>query len=291
METSDYSGKNLCRQSFAQKHLAHAVFKTADLRGTDFSGADLQGADFSGARLGMKRSWVAVIVLLALTVSVLIGAASGMLGRQLRALILNPESRPIGIILAISAVAFLVSAAWIGIGRATRTVLVPFVVTSAALALGFIIAGLGTGKNALTIFLFAVACFALVGLGALARVVGGTAGMICFVIIALAGAVFGGLLGGGLLATAIAVTSMLIGRRALKADTHYAQLQTMSNTIACAGGTHFRGADLSGADFSSAKLISCDFRGATLAGARFDRAQSKYCLFDRDIDAPPSRDK
>jgi uncharacterized protein YjbI with pentapeptide repeats len=74
---------------------------------------------------------------------------------------------------------------------------------------------------------------------------------------------------------------MIMARRSQKAEARYPMLTRATAAIACRGGTHFRNANLSGANLEHAHLVACDFRGANLDHARLDGAELRLCRFDR----------
>jgi Pentapeptide repeats (8 copies) len=53
----DFSGQNLCRKSFQHQDLTGANFAHADIRGANFSHAILHDADFTGVRAGLAPDW------------------------------------------------------------------------------------------------------------------------------------------------------------------------------------------------------------------------------------------
>ena len=85
---------------------------------------------------------------------------------------------------------------------------------------------------------------------------------------ALMGSVAGGVVEAGFIVGAVVVAvavilfSIYIGWRALKGDERDAWLRTIAIAIAATGGTSFRYADLTDADFTSATLKNTDFRNA-----------------------------
>ena len=70
-------------------------------------------------------------------------------------------------------------------------------------------------------------------------------------------------------AVAVAVTVTYIAWRAMKKDPRDAWVRRFAIAFAALGGTSFRSADLTDANFSSARLKSTDMRKATLTGVRW----------------------
>ena len=291
VSVTDLSGQDLRNRSFRGQDLGGAVLRGADLRGADFSGANLRGADLGESRAGMRKSWTVLVVLLSLLFSIAIGALTGASGRIVRALVESPAQlwRFLGVFICAELVVFAAAAVWRGLEYAVRTVL-PVVLALAIAGGGIaVVTGQGSGIGALAVLAFVVLSTAIVALASLARSVAGAAGLTMFALVAISGALTGGLLGGGVPAAVIAILAMLLGRRALKEDAGPALLTDLTTRVACTGGTSFRGADLSGATFESADLRDTDFRGALLQGTKFDGAKLKLCRFDPPPPVGPFR--
>lgn len=269
-------------RSYRGQDLDGADFRSADIRGFDFSGASLRGADLRGARAGRPALSNLLAVASALAVSVLLGAAAGLAGRILQRMVGSddPGVRVVGVLIAASLAVIMVSSLWKGIAYAVRHTLPP-IAAIAVIGGGIVLAtGTGTGIGALAMLAFLAVTVAFVALGALARAVAGTTHLLLFVVAAVSGAVAGRVVGGGLVAAAVAIASAIIGRRALTGSGAYPVLVRETAELACLGGTRFRGADLTDARFDDAHLESTDFRGAVLADTHFDGATIRQCAFD-----------
>ncbi len=72
---------------------------------------------------------------------------------------------------------------------------------------------------------------------------------------------------------AVAGLSAYVSWRSLAGDRKHAFIRTIAIAFAATGGTSFRGADLTDADFTSATLKSTDFRKANLTRTRFYQAK------------------
>ena len=266
-------------------------FHDADLRGVDFQGADLRGANFARARTGLTRPWQVALLTAALVVSLAIGVFAGFAGRLIERLLDSGDARQQVVALTVIAtlILFVVVAAWKGMERAVLTVL-PITAGLFLLVGIFAVAlDLGSGRGALGAAAFLLFATAMIGLGALARAVAGTVAQWAFMLVAVLGAVAGGLLGGGLVSAIIALAALLVGQSALRGRAGYPFLAHTVAEIACARGTRFSGADLRGARFDEATLNDADFRGALLEGARFADARIRLCLFDDGKRLPPER--
>jgi hypothetical protein len=286
--TKDFTGQDLRSRSFRGEDLAGARFHASDLRGADFSGADLHGADLSTARTGMTRDWAVAVVVLALGMAVAMGFVSGVGGKWLRSLMesTDPRQRVLGVFLSVELVAFLIVFVWKGVTVAIRRVLPAAIAIAFAVGLIAVVSGAGKGTGAVAVLAFSALLATVVVFATLARAAAGTVGAAMFVLVAMTGAVVGGVSGGGLYATAIALAGMIAAQRALHGRAAQSGIAQAGAVIACAGGTRFCHTDLSDATFASAQLRSADFRGAVLRNTHFEGARVQTCAFDPDCDAP-----
>jgi hypothetical protein len=259
-----------------------------DQRGARFEGASLRGANFAGIRTGPRPADQAILVALALAVSIALGVITGWSARYLMALITGDDPRRAALALQAFAgvLVFLAAGLWKGGDLAVRVVLPVIAALFVAAGLIAIATGVGTGVGVAAVFAFLLLAVVVIGLGSLVRAVAGTVTTWTFVLVAVTGGLAGGAVGGGVPAIIVAVSAALIGRRSLHRSTRYPALARACVKIACARGTRFRGADLTGARFTGARLVACDFRGARLAGADFRDATFTSCLFDGGRDRP-----
>jgi uncharacterized protein YjbI with pentapeptide repeats len=242
----DFSGKNLRGRNFKGQDLTGAKFIGADIRGANFTNALLREADFTRAKAGLQGYWTIFIVTVSLFLSVISGFMSGFASSWIAVfLILNIVKQYtiisavlMPIVLAIffidtirqglRAVAVAVAVAGAVAGAAT----IAAVMAGAAAATGAV-AGAAAATGA-------VAGAAATGVGAIAGT--GTA--------TIAGAVTG--------------LGMYLAGRALAGEEKYAWIHTTAIAITTIGGTSFRNADLTDANFTEATLKSTDFRTANL---------------------------
>jgi hypothetical protein len=287
MDTS-FSGKDLRNRSFRGQVLRGASFHAADLRGADFSEADLRGADLTAARTGMGRAWASVVSVLALIASLLIGIVSGIGGAWLKTLMHapGPRYRAMGVFLTVELVLFLAALLWKGPRYALERVLPVAIALAAVIGLIAVATGAGTGSLALAVIAFSAMGAAVIAFATLVRVAAGGVSSIMFMVVAMSGAIVGGLTGGGLYATAVALTGMIAAQLGLRGKRSYPGLMALTVDLVCAGGTRFRGANLTGASFAAARLRHADFRGAKLDATRFDTARINLCAFDDDRRIP-----
>lgn len=278
--------------------LRGADFRHADVRHADFRGADLRRADFSHARTGSSTTWSALLLALSLATTLAFGVAAGFGGRWVRAFAASGDPREQLLAATVSAtiVVFASVAVWRGVQKAVRLVLPTAAGVAVLVAVAAVVSGLGPGRGALGALLFLVLVATLVGFGALARAVAGDVAPWAFVLVAMAGGLIGGWVGGGATAAVIAITATLVGRRSMREHAGFDRLTHTALRIASSHGTRFDGADLRGASFDGARLARSSFRGARLDGTRLDRAHIRSCLFDEgagphasDDASPPTR--
>jgi hypothetical protein len=270
---------NVRGRSFAGAQLASAALAGEDVRGTDFTGADLHDADLSNIRAGMSRGWATWIILGSLVISIALGVLIGACARYLGTMFTSGDVRArMAALYVISALlVFLVAGIWKGLRYATYQVLPVTAALAVAAALSAVVSGAGTGLVALLTIVFLALAAVVVTLAVLVRATAGTAGKLAFALVAISGALAAGAAGGGVFATAIAISAMVMARRSARIEALYPGLARATAAIACRGGTRFRDADLRGANFDHARLFACDFRGAKLDGAHLDHATMQLC--------------
>ncbi|MEH2095903.1 pentapeptide repeat-containing protein [Nostoc sp.] len=237
----DYSGQNLRGRSFKGQNLTGANFSKADIRGANFTNAILKDADFTGGKAGLQRRWTIGLLIASWLLSGISGFSSILVG-VLVTYIFDTKSTQNVIIGIVSLIVILV-----------------FCIITIRKGL---IAGLGAFAGA----------FAVAGAGA-------GAGAVAFAVaVAVAGAVAGAVaVAGGAFAFAVAgaftLFSAYISWRSLAGDEKDAWIRSFALAFAATGGTSFRNADLTDADFTGAILKNTDFRKANLTRTRFYEAK------------------
>lgn len=242
----DFSGENLRGQSFKEKDLSGANFSEADIQGTNFTNATLTGANFKGAKAGLQRRWATGLVIglwvlsgLSGIYALLIGALIAEWGNSLQLIIISCFA------LIVFAVSWLIN-----IRKGLVLGLKPFTVVGAL------------AKAVVLYFAFAFA--ATFGVGLILVVVEAFAGAVTRTpTVAVAAAITG----------TVTVISSYIGWRTLTRDEDQYGFREFAIAFAAIGGTSFRNADLTDADFTSATLKSTDFRGAILTRTRWHQAK------------------
>lgn len=252
----DYSGQNLRGRSFKGQNLTGANFSKADIRGANFTNAILKDADFRGGKAGLQRRWTIGLLIASWLLSGISGFLSILVG-ALVALIFNIKSTQNVIIGIVSLI----------------VILVFFIITIRKSLTAGLAAVAFAGAFAFAVALARAFAFAVAGAGAFA-------GAVTFAVAgAGAFAVAGAFAGAGAGATAFAFAgaftlfSAYIGWRSLTGDEKDAWIRSFALAFAATGGTSFRNADLTDADFTGATLKNTDFRKANLIRTRFYEAK------------------
>ncbi|MHC5750693.1 MAG: pentapeptide repeat-containing protein [Nostoc sp.] len=263
----DFSGQNLRGRNFkGRQDLAGANFSYADIRGANFTNANLTGANFSHAKAGLQLHWAILLVL----VSWLLSGLSGFLWAVNGYLV----SR----IFDTSGLEFQIA------GWAALIVLIAFFFITIRQGVA---AGLGALAVALAVVFAVVIAGTLAGAGTVTGVILGAAAIagVIAAAIAIAGAIAGAIAAAvaaartGARAAAVAVAgtlvSIYISWRAMKGDQKHSLslVRNIAIAFAATGGTSFRGANLTNADFTQATLKSTDFRNTILICSRWYQAK------------------
>ncbi len=296
--TQNFLAKNLRGHSFKDKNLTGANFKNADIQGADFTNAILVGANFNNTKAGLQSQWIIALVIVSLLLSTLSGFIAAWAGIYVGSRLIDSDltyvsAREVTLIIGF-AVFFFVTIRQ-GLGAGLRTVALAGVLVvefGVALSVALTITGAETELLAMALAInragalagvLAVA-WAVVGiLGgalavalavalivALAGVVAGVVALAVALIVALAGAGAVALTVAGALAVAVVTagsTTLLGGYvawRALAGDKKFALIRRFVVAFAATGGTSFRDADLTDANFTQATLKNTNFSNAIL---------------------------
>ncbi len=292
----DFSGQNLQGRSFKGQDLTGINFSDADIRGADFTNAILRGASFRGAKAGLQGYWVLNLVIALLMLSALSGAVTALTawfaGNTIIAGKIIPEFLA-SLITLITLAAMYVVTVRLGLQAAALTTLplavlgtVTYVLGEYVLSKNYILSEywLQLGRVAIAIAwttagtLLKIASSAVFGV-AFSVVFGvffySAFGVILEVATALptlvglktvvvdltqqsqfrslAAVIVGAWLGG------------YIAKLVLTKDNKYVIISKLAIAFATTGGTSFRNADLTNANFMQATLKSTNFIGAILA--------------------------
>jgi uncharacterized protein YjbI with pentapeptide repeats len=275
----DFSGQNLRGRSFKGQNLAGANFSYADIRGANFTGANLTGANFSHAQAGLQRRWTIFLILVSLILAGISGFLSAIAGYWIE-IFFTPSNIAIftigpGVsILIVLAVFFIVTvrqglgaATGAGAGAAAGAVAVAGAVTVAgagAVAGAVAVAVAVPGAVAVTGAVAVAVAVAAAVAGAAAVAVAVAVAVAAAAAVAGAGAGAAAVAGAGAGAAAVAALGIYTAWRALAGDEKHAFICTIAVAFAATGGTSFRQANLTDANFTQATLKNTDFRGAIL---------------------------
>jgi hypothetical protein len=138
----------------------------------------------------------------------------------------------------------------------------------------------GTGAAGGAIIAFSTLIFATIALATLVRAVAISTGKLLLLLVVVSGTVASGMLHGGAVAIAVALSALLLSRRTLRDDPELPYLSRWSREIASLGGTCLRDADLRGARLQGCVLFCTDLRGARLDGAQLAGAREVMCALD-----------
>ena len=261
--------------SFRGRSLEGADLSGRDLRGTDFTGADLRSASFRDAQFGVAPRVGVVMLGSSMVASIGAGAAIGVVVVQMMDRLSAEqwdelaEGGSIGLIL----IALIGLIFWRGFDAAIRVVAALYV---AVLAVN-IVANLLWDEVEWLVALRATALIVFLVLaitvGMLGRVIGGVFGAWSIALVAILGGLASGQADGGVGGIVIAVSLVLISKRALRGDQRDRTLRRIAHRLVGRWGTRFVDADLTGADFTGTDASRCGVKGATLEGVTWDPDQ------------------
>jgi uncharacterized protein YjbI with pentapeptide repeats len=297
--------RNLQNQSFIGQNLTGTDFSDTDIRGTNFTNATLLDCKFNNARAGLQRHWVIVTMVAALFLSALSGVGSVQVGIITLGTLSDRFTQEFTHIPAVivfgSLAVFLVATLRLGLvlGLLVLTVTISVAVPIGSM-LGPILAG--TGPVALAVAWTMIGTLSCAIASAVVRVVAQSRTLIRAMGIAGYFASFAAGVGGWIIAqdvtlkgkgaiaksldvagneplvakvaaVAIAIAIVWLGRdaglKAVALDEKFALVRTIAVALAAIGGTSFRGANLTDADFSGATLKNTDIRDAILTRTRW----------------------
>ncbi|MCX5963724.1 MAG: pentapeptide repeat-containing protein [Cyanobacteria bacterium] len=286
----DFNHQSLCGRSFNGQDLAGANFSCANIQGADFTNANLANANFSNVKAGKQLHWTISTVCGLLLIAVLAGFISAFAGAFVGSLMAvggNPEFFWSSIIAVIVLIIFIAVTIRQGLG----------------IALGALAVTLAAGVAVFAALIQQpdfIAVAIIQSLGIASAIAGAIVGAIALatawtiarqlvpltIIFTIVGAIPGALEGVGalsnspdslpknaipvaLLITGIIVVilmglSLYISWRVVAGDTRFVLIPTLVATLSSLGGTRFRGANLTDANFTQARLKSVDLRTATL---------------------------
>ncbi|WP_138505354.1 pentapeptide repeat-containing protein [Nostoc sp. PA-18-2419] len=283
----DFSGQNLRGRSFKGQNLTGANFSFADIRGANFTNAILKDADFTDVKAGLQRRWVIGLLIVTLQMSALSGFLSLIIGSLLTGIFEFKDSGKfvIGIVSLVMVTVFFIvtkrknliagAVAFSVIGLVAGAVAGVVVGNYAAFAM------IGALIGAISVVVVLAVALVLAVTSAAAFAVAGAFAFVFAFAFAVAGAFVGAYGFAVTSAYAFAITSALaftlfsgyIGWRSLAGNEKDAWVRSFALAFATTGGTSFRNADLTDANFTQATLKSTDFRKAILTRTCFHKTK------------------
>ena len=280
MLTVDYSKRNLRKLSFKNKSLVNRSFVDSDLRGADFSGADLSGADLTHVKTGITPLNKALLFIIALGFSLLSGYVSMLAGSTVQEMLRSPDEKVkfAGYISIGLTVVFIIFCYLRGGRNVITQLLIPVITIAALVGIVGSMSGLGTGRGMFLIILSLILVFIMFIIGTAARAsAGALSSSILFIVVAIAGSVFGKTAGGGIGTVIMAIACAVISKRALSGAKYFKGLRTIASYITCKFGTSFRNAKLTNTNFSKSKIENADFTNADLTSVNWGNSKKINC--------------
>ncbi|MEG3955890.1 pentapeptide repeat-containing protein [Microcoleus sp. herbarium2] len=272
--SQEFSRKNLRGRSFKGQDLTGANFSYADIRGANFTNAILRGANFSYAKAGLQHHWAIFLVIVSFLLATVSGLTSAIASAWLYYVLINVPSAIGLILLAVSFISSirkgLEAAIWtvpvaaiVGVTMAvTGTATLP-VAVSVPGAVVLFASGTVLAALAVAVAVLASATYA------------GVATLIVALVVTL---VYAGIKVGAV-ASLFILLGGYIGWQASVGEPKFALIRKIATAFAATGGTSFRCADLTDANFTQASLKCTKFIGANLTRTLFYKA--KKMLFAR----------
>lgn len=278
--TIDYSKRNLQGESFKDEHLVNTSFQGSDLRGADFSGADLTGANLSHIKTGITPLKTFLILFVAMAVSMLSGYLAMLSGVTIQEMVKSDDEKikAAGIASIIIIIAFIVYYYFKGGPSVIRHLLMPAFLISMVIGGIAYFSGLGTGIGMLYLCLALLLVVVLITIGTIARALAGVlSSTILFVLVSATGSVFGSKMGGGIGATILALSCVIISKRAMSGAKGFESLRKLATLITRKLGTSFQNAILTNANFSESVIHNADFTDADLSTVNWGDSKRKNC--------------
>lgn len=284
---------NLRGRSFKGQDLTAVDFSYADIRGADFTNTLLIGANFSHAKAGLRQRQVIFLTAIALALSILAGFMTGYGGGLIGSFMaMGDRVNPYAGFSAVVALTILGTFAAFTLRKGLTSAGTAVVVIAVLATLG---AAIASEKVAVVILVQTIGIAGAVAgviVEALAVVLSlillGKTALAIATVLAVLGAAIGtqfGIAGIELgqtfvLASAIAGAVALVmlwlggyvGRLAWKGSSSYALIRSLAIALSTRG-TSFRGATLTDANLTGARLKNTDFRGAVLTRTCWFQAQ------------------
>jgi len=287
----DFSDQNLHGKNFNGQDLSGANFSNADIRGANFANTSLRDANFTGARAGIQCRWLVLLTIASWFLSGISALSLGFSANLALYLFTPSIIQSITIIPGLIAVAILVTFLFAAYQKGFKVAVILAVIATAvagivtsvfagtvAASISFIIAGTlifaiaGTIAVTTTIAMTIAVAGKIAGFIAIfiAAILSTTTAVATLVTVAAVG---GASTFGVILVVVLTLVSCYMGWDVLTKDEKYGFIRSIAIGWASIGGTSFRNADLTYANFSQAILKSSDFRNARLNGINWQAAK------------------
>lgn len=283
--TRDFRNQDLRSKSFVGQDLSGANLSGSDIRGTDFTNAILQNTNFTGVKAGLLPIQKSMILIASVIASLFLGGLAGWVDALVELEFHNTDG--------FGGIAPSISAKWIvliillvfgyvtqrhGIASGFSTFIVALVVAivGAFISTSFVsIAGAIVIAITIVAFIAVVTTIIVILSLTTALAINLNAGAIVlaaftpsFTVVAVPSAGESAVI----LAIAVTLLSAYIGWRAYLGDERHTVLRAIAANLATRNGTNFRGADLTNADFSQARLQGANFNDAIFKRTRITKA-------------------
>jgi hypothetical protein len=277
-----FAGQRLDGADLSGQDLQGADFSEADVRGAKFDGAILRSASFRDARIGVRPAVGIALLGLALVVAALAGSLIGWALADVGSRLSADETDEVaaGGSLVFMLVVLVGLILWKGFSTAIKLVVVVYAVLLAVNIIANLLFEEVEWVRAARATLLLAVLVAAITAGILGRVVGGVFGSWSIAIVAVLGGLASGRANGGIAGIVVAVSLVIISKRALRGDPRDTFLRGIAHRLTQRWGTSFVDADLTGADFTGTNASRCDLSGATLEGVSWDPEQGSL------VDAP-----
>ena len=269
--TDDDTDK-LTGRSFRGRSLEETDFSGKDVRGTDFTAADLRLANFRDAVLGVPPGVGAVILGIAMLISIATGMAIGWMVDEVRGQMNASEwdEAAAGSSLIALLLVFVAIILWRGFDTAIKAIVGLYLLVLAGNVIANFIWEEVEWYRALRFTALLIALFLAILAGILGRVIGGVFGTWSVVLVAILGGLASGRAQGGIAGIIVAMSLAAISKRAVRGDLRDRSLRRLAHRLIGHWGTNFTDADLTGADFTGTDASRCVMRGATFDDVIWD---------------------
>jgi len=277
-------------QSFRDRTLDGVDLSGKDLRGADFTGASLRSARLVHARFGVAPRVGLVVLGTAMLATVIAGVTIGWAVDEIRAQIYGDQwdEAVTGGSLILVLLAFVVLMVWRGFDTAIRVTVGFYLFVLAGNVIANFVWDDVDWERALRGTFLLMVLFVSILSGILSRLIGGVFGSWSIALVAVLGGLATGRAHGGAAGIVVALSLVLISKRAVRGDQRDRTLRRLAHRLMARWGTRFVDADLSGADFSGTDASLCGVKGATLDGVTWD-PEKPLPLDLPDDELPPGR--